>query len=292
MTDSSDMDVFDSITSGAGEPDTPIIETKQEIIEPQNSPQRDDQGRFAARAEGPAPQFESASDPQPESHQSGGVPVRAIQEERDKRQAAQAEAETLRREIAELRGMVTAQRQTTTPQPQQEQQPASLWDDPDAYLKGQLNPVQQEVAQVRNMLMRFEATQTHGADKVQAAFDAIKAIGDTQQGEMIARQIMETGNPFDNMVKWHQQQQVMSRIGNDPDAWLNAELEKRMADPAFQAQVIERARGGAVQNGNRSQQPVTSIPPSLSRIPAGGNIAATEQESDAGLFASLTSGRR
>lgn len=284
MTDSSDMDDFASITSGEGNTDAPVVEVQQE----QRTQPRDERGQFATAAEEPVAEHQEGHEQHAEN---GKVPLGAVQAEREKRQAAQAEAEALRREIAELRGMVQATRQPA-PQPQQEQQPASLWDDPDVYLKHQMDPLQQQLQETRNMLMQMQATQQFGADKVQAALEAAKAVAGTPQEAALEAQIMGGGNPFSNLVQWHRQQQVMSRIGSDPDAWLNAEIEKRMADPTFQAQVLERARGGVVQNGNRSQAPVTSIPPSLSRIPAGGNSAVQEQESDSGLFASTTSGRR
>ena len=219
-----------------------------------------------------------------------------MQEERQKRQEAQRRADDLERQLAELRGQVTTltqQRQPAAQQPQQEQ-PATIWDDPDNYLKSQLSPVQQQMQEMREMMWESQAASAPGSslEKVEAAKAAAEAIAGTPAGQALYSEIMAGGNPYINLVTWHQRQQTLATVGNDPQAWLNAELEKRMADPAFQAQVIERARGGAVQNGNRSQQPVTSIPPSLSRIPAGGNLAATEQESDVGLFASTTSGRR
>lgn len=293
MTDSSDMDTFDSITSGEGDAGATVVEPQQEILQPAGQ-QRDEQGRFATTAAEPIAEPE-----QPgaiETHAENGnktVPVGAVQDERTKRQAAQAEAEALRREIAELRGMVTAQRQPAPQQqPQEVKTPATIWDDPDNFIQNQLSPVQQQMQEMREMMWESQAAQAHTAEKLEAAKAAAQALAGTPAGQQLHSEIMAGGNPYSNLVKWHERQQTLATVGNDPQAWLNAELEKRMADPAFQAQVIERARNGAaVQPGTRSQ-PVTSIPPSLSRIPAGGHVAAGEPESDAGVFASVTSGRR
>jgi hypothetical protein len=282
---------LDEIMSDAGE-----AVSSEVTQEPQTNQPRDEAGRFAS-PQPPSHTHEIAEtviDPadnqvvQPQTEQKpNGIPVKAIQEEREKRREAEAAAEALRREVAEIRGMLQAQRQPT-PQPQQEQQPASLWDDPDAYLKSQLTPVQQQMQEMREMLWESQAQQLHGADKLQAAKAAAEALSDPQQKVALHRQLMVGGNPFDNLVKWHQQQQVMSRIGNDPDAWLQAEIEKRLNDPAEQAKILERIRTGAASNTNRSQ-PVTNLPPSLSRMPAGGNQPADNDMSDGALFTFATS---
>lgn len=295
MTDSSDMDVFDSITSGAAEANAPVIESNQEIIEPQSGQQRDENGRFATKADAPVIEHEQPAQIETPAENGNKVPVGAVQEERQKRQEAQRRADDLERQLVALQGQVTLltqQRQPAPQTPQEVKQPATIWDDPDSFIQSQLSPVQQQMQEMREMMWESQAASAHTVEKLEAAKAAAQALAGTPAGQQLHSEIMAGGNPYSNLVKWHERQQTLATVGNDPQAWLNAELEKRMADPAFQAQVIERARGGAVQPGNRSQQPVTSIPPSLSRLPAGGNTAATEQESDAGMFASVTSGRR
>lgn len=257
---------------------------------------RDEAGRFASQTDTQPPVTQATADadadasahPDDAAQHQNGVPVRAVKDEREKRQAAQAEAEQLRREMAELKGQITllSQQRQPAPTPQQEQQPVSLWDDPENYLKGQLTPVQQQIEEMREMMFENQAAQVHGAEKLQAAKAAAEALDQTGKANL-HRQLMSGGNPFDNLVKWHQQQQVMARIGDDPDAWLQAELEKRLSDPAEQAKIIERIRTGAAANTSRSQ-PTTALPPSLSRLPAGGNTAADNDASDAALFSHAT----
>ncbi|OAP40363.1 hypothetical protein AU381_00090 [Sinorhizobium glycinis] len=283
MTEGTELD---EIMSGVGDamPETTDIQQQPE----QTGQQRDEHGRFAAKAEEPAvvePEQPAAIEPHAEN--GNKVPVGAVQEERQKRQQAQQEAETLRRELAELRGQVTLltqqRQQPAQAQPQQEQQPATLWDDPDNYLKSQLTPVQQQMNDMREFMSENLAVQAYGAETVNAAKAAIEAAARTPEGQHAIQQMMQSRHPFDNLVKWHKRQQTLSQVGDDPQAWLQAELEKKMADPAFQAQVIERARNGAVQNTTRSQ-PNTSLPPSLSRIPTGGNQAEDGDMSDGALF--------
>ncbi|MFB7145014.1 hypothetical protein ACWGMK_06190 [Agrobacterium deltaense] len=255
---------------------------------------RDEAGRFAAQTDTqpPATQTTVDADTATQTDDAGqhqnGVPVHAVKSEREKRQAAQAEAEQLRREMAELKGQIELLSRQREPvqKPQQEQQPATLWDDPENYLKGQLSPVQQQIEEMREMMFENQAAQVHGVEKLQAAKAAAEALDQAGKANL-HRQLMSGGNPFDNLVKWHQQQQVMARIGNDPDAWLQAELEKRLSDPAEQAKILERIRSGATANTSRSQ-PTTALPPSLSRLPAGGNTAADNDASDAALFSHAT----
>jgi len=297
MTEQSDMDVFDSVISGASAPEA--AETPAPVVEQSQPTQpRSEDGRFSAKQPDKAPiaetttQQPAAADTQPAN---GGVPVRAVQDEREKRQAAQQENETLKQQIAALQGQIDllARHGQQPQQPKQEApKPASLWDDPDAFLQAQINPVQSQLQETREMLWELQASQVHGADKVAAAKKAGEALFNTPQGAALAQQIMASGNPFDNLVKWHQQQETLARVGGDPEAWLNAELEKKMNDPAFLAQAIERARASAVSNTSRSA-PRTEFAPSLSSLPSGGNAPAGDQDtSDQALFAQTTASRR
>jgi hypothetical protein len=295
MADQSDMDIFDSTISGEGSaqanPDPVHQEQHQQPARP-----RDEGGKFAPKPQeiqpvANAPVIETpAPGNEPAPNGNGTVPVSAVQAEREKRQTAQHEAEALRREIAELRGMVQANRQPA-PMPQQETTPVTIWDDPDGFLKGQIAPLQNQFEEMREMLWESQATQRHTAEAVQAAKDAATAVFGTPQGAALHQQITASGNPFDNLVKWHKQQQAFARVGDDPDAFIAAEIEKRMSDPAFLASAVERARAGATSNANRSQ-PLTNLPPSLSRLPAGGNAPIEGDVGDGALFTSLTSGRR
>jgi hypothetical protein len=289
MADISDSDIFDSVVSG-----NPVPELQPEPTpQPTPSQSRDDSGRFAT----PAVQSAAAEpivEPQTqgnEPHTGGNVPVGAVQAEREKRQAAQHEAEALRREVAELRGMVKATSQPA-PQPQQEKPPVSIFENPDEYLQSQLSPVQQTIQEMREELWESRAAALHTQGAIDAAKEAANALAGTPQGKALHQQITASGNPFDNLVKWHKQQEAYAKVGSDPEAWLNSELEKKLADPAFLAQAIERARAGAAPAPGSRQQPVTNLPPSLSKLPSGGNAPAAGDQSDAALFNSVTSSRR
>ena len=253
---------------------------------------RDEVGRFTSKA---APVADAVDQAQPaptgqQTQSPTGVPVAAVQAERDKRQEAQQENEALRRQLAEMQGQITllAQQRQPAPQPQQEKQPVALWDDPDAFLREQLSPFQIELQQVREELWESRASTVHGAEKVEAAKKAAEAIFGTPAGRILHQQITASGNPFDNLVKWHQQQQAMTTVGDDPEKWFQSRLEQLLSDPAKQAEVLERIRAGAPSTQNNGK-PITNFAPSLSRMPSGGNQAPDNDMSDGALFNFATS---
>lgn len=251
---------------------------------------RDENGRFAAKAETTG---EAAGQETDEDHgaEDGKVPQQALHASRQKAREAAQEAETLKQQIAELRGQV--QMLSTRPQqpltPKEEAKAPDFWEDPTAFVQGALTPVQQQMQQQREQFSKMLAVQAHGKETVDAAYQALGS--QLQSGNPAAQAeyqtIMKSEHPFDALVGWHKRQQTLQMVGNDPNAWLEAELEKRLADPAQQAKIIERLKAVAAANTDRSN-PVTNLPPSLSRLPAGGNTAQDNDTSDAALFSFAT----
>lgn len=293
--------LFDAVTSGSGQRETASesITNTEPVTTPAASdagrPTRDESGRFASQQQpqegaGAATTDQPVTEPQTDAK---GVPVAALQAEREKARQAKDEAEALRREIAELRGMVTAQRQQTTTQPAAEQKPEpTIWDAPDEFVKSQLTPIQQEIFNQKVGFSRMLAAKDHGAEAVDAALAAAMAIKGTPEGQILDQRLFASMHPFDDLVQWHKKQQAFARVGDDPDAWLQSELERRLSDPTEQAKILERIRGSVAATPSTSRAPVTNLPPSLSGIPTGGNATPQGDQSDAGLFNSLTSRRR
>lgn len=289
----SDQDHLDSFLESAGISAEPAPEAVVTPANPEPAPEagqpRDEVGRFAPKAadEPVAEPNQPQEQPQP-APTDKTVPLSAFIEVRD-------ESKTLKQQLQQALGRLQAleQRPQAQPQAQQPQPKRELWDDPDAYVADRLTPVQQALAETRAEISHLRAVADFGKDTVTAAHQAVdEAIS---RGELdrakVNGQLAQSRDPVGDLVRWHQQQQAkanMQRIGNNPDAWLEAELEKRMADPAFQAKVIERARQ---PNGQNPQSPPVALPPSLSRIPAGANTGGNDVSSE-GLFAQATAGMR
>lgn len=285
MTDQNDLDGF---LESAGIPaETTTTEAPATTTTPEPTTQtateraRDEIGRFA-----PAATTETAAQT-PEAavpHGTETVPLATFIAMRD-------EGKELKQQLQQMQTSLQAlqQRPQAAPQPAQPPpKPVELWDDPDRFVGDRLSPIQKELAETRAQVSHFAAVAEFGKEGVTAAHVAIKqAIASGElNGDAVNQQLAGSRDPVGDIVRWHQNQKTkanMQRIGGDPDAWLAAELEKRMADPAFQAQVMERARGGAAPNG-QAQTPLTQIPPSLSRIPSGANAATEADMSSEGLF--------
>lgn len=285
---------LDEILAESATPENQEQTTQETITDAQQETgqARDENGRFAAKAETPAASQETAQEPTTEEHaDTGTVPQQALHASRQKEKEARQEAETLKQQIAELRGQV----QLLSSRPQQPQAPKEgakspdFWEDPTAFVQGALSPVQQQLQTQREQFSKMLAMQAHGQEAVDNAYKAFEQAARANPGAYAGeyQSIMRSEHPYDALVQWHKRQQTLQMVGNDPNEWLEAELEKRLADPAQQAKIIERMKAAAAANTSRSN-PVTNLPPSLNRLPAGGNAAQDNDTSDEALFSFAT----
>jgi hypothetical protein len=128
------------------------------------------------------------------------------------------------------------------------------------------------------MLARY----VHGADKVDAAEQAfLKAMNDRSLDPMEYEQVVQSPNRYDAVVQWHRRTQTFSQVGDDPAAWFEKQLEAKLADPAFQASLMEKVKGVAKPGA-------VKLPPSLSKVTSAasnGGSTVDGDMSDASLFA-------
>lgn len=283
---------LDALMADEKEPAAPESESQtQEGDEPAITAEttRDEQGRFAAQKTEESAEPEGEADPA----KTGTVPHAALHEAREREKTEKARADALERTLAQLQGQMQAlQAQVNRPlQPTgEQQQPANFWDDPDKFieskLSSKLSPIEQQQRQSVETFSRQMASIEFGAEKVQAAQQAMEQSIQMRDPSAVAeiQRIARSEHPFAELVKWHQQKTALEMVGNDPQKWLEAEKAKLIADPNFQKQVIEAIRAGQSQQVPNGQAPVTSLPPSLGRLPGGTNTAQTADTSDEGLF--------
>lgn len=277
-----DKELFDSALTD----ETPEIEAPQvEAPEPE-APPRDEHGRFAPKAKEVEPKEEEAPQPevkQPEVEQpkSEGIPPWRLKEEADARRAAEERARQYERDLEAMRQQIA--------QNKQPEKVPDIFEDPNAFVdygvRSAVDPVKQEITQLREFYSRREAEREFGADKVKAAYDAIGQGLQSRDPESIAiyQRAMQSLDPYGEIVRWHQKTTVFSQIGSDPNAWLEKQLEERLKDPAYQAKLMERIRG----NVQPAQRPITQLPPSLNKATsAASNEDDGEDNSDAGLLKS------
>lgn len=258
----SDMSL-DDIMSQRGEavPETTTTEPAAEL--PATETGRDEKGRFAPKA-GEAPEAvadlaaQPVVDPVEPQQPNGFVPIKALDAERGKRKEIEDRYD---REIREMREQITR-----LSQPQQPVEPPApppaLWDDPDAYLKHQLDPVEQRI---RNMNERFSerlAVKEHGAETVTAAKTWIEQNARTAEGQRLIGELMQSDDPYDDLVQKYKGQSLLSEIGTDPEAYKQKIIQDYLA----------------TQTQAQPQQPQAQpvLPTAFAKTPTSGPRSSTE----------------
>lgn len=192
MTDNT-LDFLDETPTDAPEPEQAEAQAEEQV---------------EAQPEGTG---EPAEPPSASEEKSRDVPFVALMDEREKRQAAQREAEELRKQIAEY------QRQA---QPAKEK--PDFFDNPD-------QAMDQRLMAVKLQQSRFFAEKEYGADVVAAAY----AYFDEHPNE--SQSLINHPSPFHAAVDHYKRQTKLAEIGPDPDAWINAQVEARLAERLAQS---------------------------------------------------------
>ncbi len=272
------------------EPPAPVETTGGRLKDPVS-------GKFVAKTpsepprtsppeEPPAPPVEPQPTEEAEVSMPAQVPSWRLAEEAQRRRDAEAQQQELTQQLRQMQ-MQMAQMQERFQQPQEPIDPIA---DPEGYQRNVQAAWQREMANLRleNSLERAQDKYGETFDSAYAAFvEQVHPQGGADQATYL--RVMRTPNPGRAMVQWYQERENLAKVGNDPEAWLKAELDKRMSDPAFQAQVIQR-----VQNGAAPSSPTTQVqlPPSLSRATsAAPAVGAPADGSEGGIWAYATAKR-
>ena len=149
---------------------------------------------------------EPAEPPSAPEEKSRDVPFVALMDEREKRQAAQRELEEIRKKMAEYERNA-----------QQPKERPDFFENPEAV-------VQQHVTAVKLQQSKFLAEKEYGADMVAEAY----AYFDQHPQESAA--LLNHPSPFHAAVEHYKKQKTLADMGADPDAWINAQVEARLAE--------------------------------------------------------------
>ena len=244
---------------------------QQELFEAATSPEPPAAPEPSAE---PTPAPEPVAEPQPpepsrtsEDH----VPSWRLREEAESRRLAEDRARTLEQRYNEAMAHWRQQ------QPQQQKAP-DFYADPQAYvqaviqqnLQQHLQPMQAEYHRAIQQLARGHAESVHGPEAVALAEKVFMEARDRRMLDpMDYERVVKSANRFDACVQWYKRLYSLHTVGDDPEAWWQKRHEEKLADPKFQAEVMEKLRGFAA-----TRPAMTQLPPSLSRSTAAASNGA------------------
>lgn len=207
---------------------------------------------------------EEVAPPVASERKPADVPVTALLDEREKRQA-------LEREVAQLRQNLQAREQYERAQQQNAKKP-DFYEDPD---KAFAHYQQQQafVAWDRELdRSKYRMIKEYGQEAVIAAESAyLQAM---QADPSLNLALQRHPEPYDHVVQWHKRQEFLNEV-QDPDAWRKAEREKIRAE--MQAELSQSS-------------PVKAPPSSLASAPATGGREPVTLSEPAALRGFFTGG--
>lgn len=242
---------------------------------------RDEQGRFAKQDVEPAP-VEAAPEPQaeqpPAPPQSASPPpaptppaeqappqdaewrMRAVLDERDKRQALERKYEEVQRKLQEYEAK------------QQQQPDIDPLTDPDGWKQSIEAQVERKIENRLFAQSEYFAAQQHGAETVQAA---MQWLGDElKRDPSVWSKIKDNPHPADFVVKLHKRSQSFAKLGDkDPE-----DFAREWAMQNLETLLQQRQQPGAPVAAAPSPQPPKSPPPrpSIASAPAAAPVAAQD----------------
>lgn len=109
-------------------------------------------------------------------------------------------------------------------------------------------------------------------------FEEAYAAAQKQVDPALKARMQQSRDPGETLIQWHRENKTRAEVGNDPNAYFDKRFEAYLSDPANQAKVLERIRGGA-QPGAQRQASAVNLPPSLTRATnASADISADDND--------------
>ena len=267
-----DQELFNDANSD--EPITEeVTEPVEEVAEQKEQP-RDEQGKFAAKADEPeTPVIAEAEKPAVDDN-AAQVPSWRVREINDEKRALAEKVAALEAERFQW------QRQPVQAQPEVKAEKPDPLLDPEGYEKFLEQKFEEKLLNNQREISLANAHKTYKTEFEEAYAAAQKNIDPALKARM-----QQSRDPGETLIEWHREQKTRAEVGNDPNAYFQKKLDAWLADPANQAKVIERARGTA-QSQPGAPRTAVSLPPSLTRATAASaEISADDDDvSDDGLW--------
>lgn len=267
----------------------------------EESPPRDELGRFAPKAEevpaeAPkveakpetvAPPVEATEQPKDDA---ATVPSWRLREVREAREAAERKAEEATRERFALQTQLQQMQAELQKLQAPKSEPADFFADPDQALQQRLTPFEQRFAKleqdVRLSSSRAAAIAVHGAPIVAEMEKSIEEAMQKNHPDIngLAAQMRTSSDPVGVAMNWYKRNKLWDVTGGDPDAYKSKVLDEALKNPEYLQKALEAARAQA--GAAPGSRPNIQLPPSLSRAPGSAPSAAVDESdmSDRSLF--------
>lgn len=259
-----DQDLFDNANADEAPADA-VVEVADEPVDEGAQP-RDEAGRFAARSEeDPAENTPAAATAPPASapvdDNAAMVPSWRVREINEEKRALAEKLAALEAEKPRWQQPAAAQQQPAPPAVKAEAPDPIL--DPAGYREFIRNELREERLNERR---EDSLAAAHG--KYKEEFEEAYAAAQKQVDPVLKMRMQQSRDPGETLIQWHREQKTRAEVGNDPNAYFDKRLDAYLADPANQAKMLERIRGGAQQPqqpGQPRQAPPVNLPPSLTK---------------------------
>lgn len=238
------MSTLESILSGERET-APVETTTTPTATPETT----------TEAQAPEP----SSNDEPQTDESGKVPLAALHAEREKgkRKYTEVVADVDRRIDEVNRSWEQRFNQLQTMLQPKQVQPApapapEIWDDPNAFVRSQamemVNPLREQMLVMARQVAEIQH-KPETVNEAAQAFDRARQTG--QIDPVMAERIMNAPNPFAAAVQWHQHTSTMAEIGSDPAAY-----KAKLAEEIRAQVMAELQQGNPPQAADTRPAPV------------------------------------
>ena len=174
---------------------------------------------------------DEASDPAPQPKSTKRVPINALHEARREAKEAKERAEAIERQLNDFRNQAFERMAAALPR-QPEPEAPDFFADPDSAISHRLSPYEQRMADMQRQLLRTQAALEVGNIKAidEAYGEAMSRMRSGDPSMRIAEaQIMASPNPYVALVEWHRAEKQRQKYGNDPEDYINKQVEERVA---------------------------------------------------------------
>lgn len=207
----------------------------------------------------PAPEPEAREPEAKEPEAPHSVPLNALLEERERRQAVQRQFEEIQAQQRQREAWEAEQQRLA----QEAQQAPDLFEQPEYYQQS-IPQLQQQVSQLTAELQQaqrvayFQNAQAKGDMGLKFAqmqdpetFDKAWQMlekktmqdGDGSWRQHLLQTAMQGGDPGAELISLYKNASVQERVGNDPDAFFEKTLEEKLSDEAFMQKLVEKIQG-------------------------------------------------